>query len=55
VGDNNIWTDTWDEGEDWSGDGARAKRLPRGDELSATVYERVPGPYDFECSELITD
>jgi hypothetical protein len=29
MGDDNIWTDTWDEGEDWSGGGARAKRMPR--------------------------
>jgi hypothetical protein len=36
MGDDNIWTNTWDEGEDWSG-GARAKRLPRGNELGATV------------------
>jgi hypothetical protein len=50
VGDDNIWTDTWDEGEDWSGGGARAKRLPRGDELGATVYELAPGnwlPFHF--------
>ena len=25
MGDNNVWTDTWDEGEDWTGGGARAK------------------------------
>jgi uncharacterized cupin superfamily protein len=50
MGDDNIWTDTWDEGEDWSGGGARAKRLPRGDELGATVYELGPGnwlPFHF--------
>jgi quercetin dioxygenase-like cupin family protein len=36
--------------EDWSGGGARAKRLPRGDELGATVYELGPGnwlPFHF--------
>jgi len=43
MSDNNIWTDTWDAGEDWSGGGARAKRLPRGDELGASVYELGPG------------
>ena len=50
MGDDNIWTDTWDEGEDWSGGGARAKRLPRGDELGATVYELGAGnwlPFHF--------
>ena len=44
------WTDTWDEGEDWSGGGARAKRLPCGDELGAIVYELGPGnwlPFHF--------
>jgi uncharacterized cupin superfamily protein len=46
----NVWTDEWDEGEDWSGGGARSKRLPRGDRLGATVYELGPGnftPYHF--------
>ena len=50
MGDDTIWTDSWDEGEDWSGGGARAKRLPRGDELGATVYELGPGnwlPFHF--------
>jgi uncharacterized cupin superfamily protein len=46
----NVWSDEWDEGEDWSGGGARAQRLPRGDRLGATVYELGPGnftPYHF--------
>ena len=46
----NVWSDEWDEGEDWSGGGARAKRLPHGDRLGATVYELGPGnftPYHF--------
>jgi uncharacterized cupin superfamily protein len=43
MSDNNIWTDTWDPGEDWSGGGAHAKRLPRGDDLGASVYELGPG------------
>jgi uncharacterized cupin superfamily protein len=46
VGDDNIWSDTWDEGEDWFGGGGRAKRLPRSDRLGATVYELGPGNYD---------
>lgn len=43
--DNNIWTDEWDEGEDWSGGGAHAKRLPHAERLSATVYELGPGNF----------
>jgi uncharacterized cupin superfamily protein len=43
MSDNNIWTDEWDPGEDWSGGGARAKRLPRGHDLGATVYQLGPG------------
>jgi len=42
MSDDNIWTDAWDPGEDWSGGGSRSKRLPRGDELGATVYELGP-------------
>jgi len=50
MSDDNIWSDEWDEGEDWSGGGARAKRLPRTEQLGATVYEIGPGnfvPYHF--------
>ena len=43
--DNNIWTDEWDESEDWSGGGARAKRLVQAERLGATVYELRPGNY----------
>jgi uncharacterized cupin superfamily protein len=46
----NVWTDEWDPGEDWSGGGGRAKRLPRGRHLGATVYELAPGewvPFHF--------
>ena len=43
MSDDNVWTDEWDPGEDWSGGGARSKRLPRGEELGATVYELGPG------------
>jgi uncharacterized cupin superfamily protein len=46
VGDDNIWTDAWDEaGEDWSGGGAKEKRLPNSDRLGATVYELGPGNF----------
>ena len=47
---SNIWSDDWDAGEDWSGGGARARRLPRGDELGGSVYELGPGnwvPFHF--------
>lgn len=50
MGDNNIWTDDWDSGEDWSGGGSRSKRLPRGVRLGASVYELRPGewvPFHF--------
>ena len=50
MSDDNIWTDDWDEGEDWSGGGARSKRLPRGEELGASLYELGPGnwvPFHF--------
>jgi uncharacterized cupin superfamily protein len=50
MSDDNIWTDEWDEGEDWSGGGGRAKRLPRAERLGATLYELGPGnfvPYHF--------
>jgi uncharacterized cupin superfamily protein len=50
MSDNNIWTDEWDPGEDWSGGGSMAKRLPRGRDLGATVYQLGPGnwvPFHF--------
>jgi uncharacterized cupin superfamily protein len=50
MSDDNIWSDTWDEGEDWSGGGGNAKRLPRAERLGASVYELGPGnfvPYHF--------
>lgn len=43
--DDNLWTDAWDDGEDWSGGGSKAKRLPRADQLGATVYELGPGNF----------
>lgn len=45
MGDDNIWSDVWDPGEDWSGGGGLSKRLPRGDVLGATVYELGPGNF----------
>jgi uncharacterized cupin superfamily protein len=53
-----IWSDDWDEVEDWSGGGGRSKRLPRGERLGATVYELDPGNfvvYHFHhaCEELL--
>jgi len=50
MSDNNVWTDEWPDGEDWSGGGARAKRLARGTGLGASVYELGPGnwvPFHF--------
>jgi uncharacterized cupin superfamily protein len=51
MADDNVWSDDWGEqGEDWSGGGGLSKRLPRGDQLAATVYELDPGnfvPYHY--------
>jgi uncharacterized cupin superfamily protein len=50
MSERNIWSDAWDEGEDWSGGGSRQRRLPRGENLGATVYELGPGnwsPFHF--------
>jgi uncharacterized cupin superfamily protein len=45
VSDRNIWTDEWDPGEDWSGGGGVSKRLPRGPNLGASIYELGPGNF----------
>jgi uncharacterized cupin superfamily protein len=45
MSDDNIWTDEWDEGEDWSGGGSKSKRLPRTERLGATIYELGPGNF----------
>lgn len=46
MGDDNIWSDAWDEaGEDWSGGGANLKRLPNSERLGATLYELGPGNF----------
>jgi uncharacterized cupin superfamily protein len=50
MSDDNIWTDDWEEGEDWSGGGTKGKRLPRAERLGASVYEIGPAnfvPYHF--------
>jgi uncharacterized cupin superfamily protein len=42
----NVFRDEWDEGEDWSGGGARSRRLVApGVQLGATVYELGPGTF----------
>jgi len=41
----NVWTNDWDETDDWSGGGAASKSLPRGPGLGATVYELGPGNF----------
>lgn len=45
MSENNIWSDEWDPGEDWSGGGGKSRRLPRGDQLGATVYELGSGNF----------
>jgi uncharacterized cupin superfamily protein len=41
---SNIWTDGWDELDDWSGGGARTKHLVERDpSLGASLYELGPG------------
>ena len=42
----NIWTDDWDEGENWDGGGSKSRRLVgSGVFLGATVYELGPGSF----------
>ena len=42
----NIWTDEWDESEDWSGGGAKSRGLVgSGVFLGATLYELDPGKW----------
>jgi uncharacterized cupin superfamily protein len=50
MNEHNVWSDDWDPGEDWSGGGASSKRLPRGDDLGASLYGLGPGnwvPFHF--------
>jgi uncharacterized cupin superfamily protein len=42
---SNVWNDDWDDGDDWSGGGAKSKRLPRSERLGATLYELGPGNF----------
>jgi uncharacterized cupin superfamily protein len=40
----NVWADEWDATDDWSGGGAKSKRLvERGPLLGASLYELGPG------------
>ena len=42
----NIWSDDWDELDDWSGGGGKSKRLvERGPLLGASLYELGPGNF----------
>ncbi len=42
----NVFTDEWDELDDWSGGGGKSKRLvERGPQLGASVYELGPGNF----------
>jgi uncharacterized cupin superfamily protein len=45
MSDGNIWTDEWESDDDWSGGGAQARRLPRGEGLGATLYQLEPGDF----------
>ena len=45
MSNDNIWTDDWEADDDWSGGGAEAKRLPRGEQIGATVYQLEPGDF----------
>ena len=43
----NVWSDEWDETDDWSGGGAKSKRLvDRTRQLGASVYELGPGNFN---------
>jgi uncharacterized cupin superfamily protein len=58
VSEDNVWGDAWESEDDWSGGGAEARRLPRGEELGASVYRLERGdsvPYHFHhaSEELI--
>jgi len=45
MSDDNVWSEEWEPSDDWSGGGGRGKRLPRGDQLGASVYELDPGNF----------
>jgi uncharacterized cupin superfamily protein len=44
---SNIWADDWDDVEDWSGGGAKSKRLVGSEpQLGASLYELGPGNFN---------
>jgi uncharacterized cupin superfamily protein len=45
---SNIWSDDWDDDEDWSGGGAKSKGLVRdpGQRLGASLYELGPDNFN---------
>jgi uncharacterized cupin superfamily protein len=44
---SNIWTDDWDDDEDWSGGGGKSKRLVRPEpRLGASLYELGPDNFN---------
>jgi uncharacterized cupin superfamily protein len=44
---SNIWTDDWDDSEDWSGGGGESKRLVGPEpQLGASLYELGPGNFN---------
>jgi uncharacterized cupin superfamily protein len=45
---SNIWTEEWQEGEDWSGGGGKSKGLVphEGQRLGASLYELGPGNFN---------
>jgi uncharacterized cupin superfamily protein len=45
MSDDNVWTDEWESGDDWSGGGAESKRLARGEQMGATLYQLEPGDF----------
>ncbi len=45
MSDHTIWAQEWEWDDDWSGGGAQAKRLARGAQLGATLYQLEPGDF----------
>ena len=45
MSDDNIWSDEWEWDDDWSGGGAQSRRLPRGEQIGASLYELEPGDF----------
>jgi hypothetical protein len=46
MSDDNVWTDTWGTGEDWSGGDAPRETTPARLRVGRTVYEPGPGELD---------